>query len=154
MNVSKSLMTGILVMVLVVCWAIAAHAKSSVWPDQIEEICLENADTGEHPRVILIKTVGNNYLVQGMNEETDGTTLFSGSAIKNGNKYIINVSGSGYDSEFFMVHGFVGRVELEVNGDSETGSGWARMIGFHCSDSEGCAFSNDGEQILNVISCK
>ena len=160
MKVSKLIVAGFVLMAVVVCWGMTAHAGPSVWPNQKGEICVYNENTYETARIAVMKTVGNNYIVQGINAEEDGTTLFDGNAVKNGNTVLMNLSGSGYNNtdDKNEVHGFVGRVELNL----ETGSGWVKMVGFHCegekpelpTDPTGCEFSNDGTQQLSIVDCE
>ena len=154
MKVSKSVMAGLVVVAVVICWGVTVNADPSVWPNQKGELCVHNETTGETARIAVMKTVGNNYIVQGVTTEATGTTLFDGSAVVNGNVVSMSISGSGYDPSDDEVHGFVGTVELDL----ALNSGWVKMVGFHCSgqgpDPTGCDFSNDGTQILSIVECE
>lgn len=153
MNASKSLMVGVLLMAMVFCWVILAHAEPSVWPNQKGEICLHNEDTDGSARIAVMKTIGENYLVQGVNTDLDGQkTLFDGNAVVEGKLVRMNISGSGCDGPSGEVHGFVGTVELNL--DLNSASSWVKIVAFHCEDTEGCDFSNEGAQLLTIVDCE
>ena len=154
MSALKSIATGILLVATALCWATGVYAGPSVWPNQKGEICVYNDTTLETARIAVMKTVGNNYIVQGVSEEQDDTTLFDGNAVAYGNVVLMHISGSGYVDSNDEVHTMVGTIRLDL----ADGTGWAKVIGFHCQDQssgfeDDCEFSNDGQQDLTIIEC-
>ena len=151
MRVPKSVVAGVVLMAIVICWTIPSDAKRSVWPNQKGEICVYNITTLGTARIAVVKTVGNNYMLQGVTTEADGKTLFDGNAVIDGNVVLMNISGSGYDPLDDEAHGFVGTVELNL----DTKTGWVKVISFHCEgQTADCAFSNDGTQYLSIVDCE
>lgn len=172
MKVSKLIVAGLVLMAVVVCWSMTVFADPSVWPNQRGEICVENLSTTNYSsraRIAVTKTVGNNYMVQGVTTEQAEensqieTTLFAGNALLEGNTVQMHISGSGYVKDGsnpsnpinYEVHGFVGTVVLDLVETAEGDiKGWVKMVGFHCIGEGECEFSNDGAQQLKIVDCE
>ena len=154
MRASRVVTVGITVVAIFLCWGNAVHAGPSLWPSNKGEICFNNITNGEFVRLAVMRTVGNNYIVQGfVTESSVAQTLFNGNAIVDGSKILMNVSTSGIAGSFptvSEVYGSIARVEL----DASTLSGSVVGIGFHCNPlTSACDFGYDGVQTLNLTPC-
>jgi len=155
MRASGVVTVGIAMVAIFLCCGNAVHAGPSLWPSNKGEICFDNLTNGEFVRLAVMRTVGNNYIVQGfVTENSGGESLFNGNAILNGSRILIHVSSSGIAGNLptvSEVYGSIGRVEL----DASTLSGWVVGISLHCEPAASpiCDFGYDGVQELNLAPC-
>ncbi len=155
MRASRVVTVSIAVAAIFLCWYNSVYAGPSLWPSNKGEICFNNITNGEFVRLAVMRTVGNNYIVQGfVTESLGGESLFNGNAIVNGSKILIHVTSSGIAGNLptvSEVYGSIGRVEL----DASTLSGLVVSIGFHCEPAASpmCGFGYDGVQELNLAPC-
>jgi hypothetical protein len=157
MRASRCVAVSIAVAAIFMCWCNSVHAGPSLWPINKGEICFNNKFNGEFVRLAVMRTVGNNYIVQGFVTEESGSghnSLLNGNAIVEGDKILMNVSVSGHKGDIKQideVYGSIGRVELNASDLT----GWVVGIDVHCEPpSFVCVFSNySGSQELEPTPC-
>lgn len=151
MRASRALAVGVVMVGIFACWFMTVQAGPSAWPANKGEFCLRNTNNDEMVRVAVMRTVGNNYTVQGFaTESSGGKSLFNGNAIVEGDSVLMHVSSSGYMEAEHHTWGSVGTVELNAN------TLYGRVIGinFHCDvDTALCAVDYDGIQGLEPMAC-
>jgi hypothetical protein len=129
---------------------VTSFADQSLWPKNKGELCWDVCDIyGENcdslVKLAVMKTVGNHYIVNGVNIEPDGPQLANGNAEIDGDLILINVSSAGL-TPGSEVRGFMGLVVLDANTLDGTVEGIG--INFDISGSTGGDFSYDGTQYL------
>lgn len=89
------------VSIIVLLSASISFSGQDLWPKKAGELCWDVYSPSQTGllRLYIMKTGKHHYLVNGSNEEIDGTPLVNGNAIVYPDKIVIHASSSGYSGD-------------------------------------------------------
>jgi hypothetical protein len=158
----KSLLAGLVLMGIFILGHDPLFAGPVLWPQNKGKLCWKMTDiNGEHAEIMklaVMRTVGNNYVVQGKVTDKEHITLVNGNAVQAGNEILMHLTGSGamvVGDTVTVFHGLIGQAWF----DAQTLVGWGTGADFNCdpgaSTPPACKFEAEmpDKKILTPIIC-
>jgi hypothetical protein len=135
MKLTKALVAGFVLVGFLTMGHSPLNAGSFSWPQSKGKVCWRMTGIhGEHPEIIklaIMRTVGNNYSVQGMVIDKENNSLVNGNAVQIGNEIFMHLTIAGatvVGDNVTIFHGGIGRAWF----DSQTLAGWGAAADFNC----------------------